>query len=139
MSAIATRVYNMGGDPTSSPQHGEASTERTPLIPDVERGANNESSDAQESESRSSSWLADNAVAILGSVLVTAVIAIICVFLVGGNSDQPSRCPQAWILTCTVYSLDDANSSRSVELETFPALPNEEQYMPDAGLHSCFV
>ena len=82
LSSIAAGLYDMGASP-SKPQeeNGNAhGNERTPLLPQAERG-----SDAEEEPrtKRVKRWFATNAVAVFMTLLIAAVMIILCVFFGG--------------------------------------------------------
>jgi hypothetical protein len=86
LSSIAAGLYDMGASPSrsqSQEENGNADgNERTPLLPQAERGR-----DAEEEPitKRVKKWFATNAVAVFMTLSIAAVIIILCVFF-GGES-----------------------------------------------------
>jgi hypothetical protein len=102
LSSIAARFYDMGVSPSKPQENGNGSgNERTPLLPRMERGAEGE---GEPTAKRVKRWFSHNAVLVFMTLLVAAVIIILCVFFGGKPWPRPRR-PRSFIFDgsgCTI-------------------------------------
>jgi hypothetical protein len=77
LSALTARFYDMGGQSSPSGSHAQDDTEQTPLLGGPDR---NERSEAEAPAKRAGKWVIRNAVLVFMSLLILAVIIVICIF-----------------------------------------------------------
>ena len=95
LSSIAARFYDMGASPPKPPENGSGSgNERTPLLPRAER-ASDASDVGEERAKRGARWMAHNAVLVFMTLLIAAVIIILCIFF-GSKSRQSLNVAWLW-------------------------------------------
>lgn len=98
LSCIAARLYDMGATSRSQSEH-EEDTEQTPLLPDSER-AQRSSAPAK----KAARWMMRNVATVLTSLLILAVILVLCIFFGGESLEQlRSLSSVAGRLTATVH------------------------------------
>ena len=105
LSAVAARLYDWGhpvpeimGASLSKPQEESVNgngnsnrlgNERTPLLPRSERA----SEDTEGRAKKAAKWMAHNAVLVFMTLLITAVIIILCLFFGGKFCSTGERAP----------------------------------------------
>jgi hypothetical protein len=77
LSAVTARFYDMGGQPSPSVSQAQDDSERTPLLGGSGR---DERGEPEVPAKRAGKWVIRNAVLIFMSLLILAVIIIICIF-----------------------------------------------------------
>jgi len=77
LSTVTARFYDMGGQPSPSVSQTQDDSERTPLLGGSER---DERGEPEVPAKRAGKWVIRNAVLIFMSLLILAVIIIICIF-----------------------------------------------------------
>ncbi len=75
LSAVTARLYDLGGQPFTSMAHEDA--EREPLLGGSQE---NERNEPEALANRAGKWVARNAVLIFMSLLILAVLIVICIF-----------------------------------------------------------
>jgi hypothetical protein len=87
LSSVAARFYDMGGTDVIPKDTGNGrGNERTPLLPQAKQSPEG---DGEPTARKTRKWFATNAVAVYVTLLIAAVITMLCVFFGGKFEGSP--------------------------------------------------